>query len=210
MNEKINLKQIERKAYTSYHQDGIIDILIAVFILSFAALIITDMIWLGWMFFLPSILIYGALKKVITVPRIGFVKFSQHRTKIIITLAVILGVLGNVLGLITFIQVESGSMPVWLLFAIENYMLAIGISVAVLFSIIGFAFRVRRMYAYGLLTLLMFVSGHFIYYPLQYYLLLLGTLTLLSGSAMLIRFVRRYSLSANDTIGDGSNEEPQI
>ena len=79
MNGKINLKNIERKAYTSYHQDGILDILIAIFILSFVAWILTDMVWLGWIFYLIAASIYAAAKRAITVPRIGFVKFPQHR-----------------------------------------------------------------------------------------------------------------------------------
>lgn len=206
MNEKISLKQIERKAYTSYHQDGILDILTGVSILGFAAVVIADMIYLGWMFFFLAISIYASAKKVLTVPRIGFVKFPQQRTKVAIQALVILGVLSNVLGLITFIQVESGSTPLWLLFAIENYMLVIGVFGATLFCIVGYTLRAQRTYAYALLTLIIFVTGHFLYYPLQYYLILLGTLILLFGLALLIRFIRRYPLSTTGTIGDSGNE----
>lgn len=206
MNEKMSLKQIERKAYTSYHQDGILDVLIGISILGFAAMVIADMIYLGWMFFVVAISIYASAKKVLTVPRIGFVKFPQQRTKVAILALVILGVLSNVLGLITFIQVESGSTPLWLLFAIENYMLVIGVFGATLFCIAGYTLRAQRTYAYALLTLIIFVTGHFLYYPLQYYLILLGTLILLFGLALLIRFIRRYPLSTTGTIGDSGNE----
>jgi hypothetical protein len=206
MNERINLKEIERKAYTSYHQDGIIDILIALFILSSAVWIIADMIWLGWMFFIVATSIYAAAKKAITVPRIGFVKFPQQRSKTIIWGAVGLAVLLNVLGLITFMQVEGGSKPTWLLFAIEHYMIVIGVVVAALFCFVGYTFRTNRIYAYALLTLVIFIAGYFIYYPLHYYLILLGTLILLAGLVMLVRFVRRYPPSATGSMGDSGNE----
>jgi hypothetical protein len=50
MNDRINMKEIERKAYTAYHEDGLIDIVIGFFIMSFAMLIILDIPTLagGW------------------------------------------------------------------------------------------------------------------------------------------------------------------
>ncbi|MFQ6065488.1 MAG: hypothetical protein ACE5L6_08440, partial [Candidatus Bathyarchaeia archaeon] len=62
------------------------------------------------------------------------------------------------------------------------------------------------MYAYALLTVIMFVAGHFLYYPLYYYMALLGTVILLFGLALLIRFIRRYPLSATGSLGDSGNE----
>jgi uncharacterized membrane protein len=115
--------------------------------------------------------------------------------------------LSALLGVVAFMEVEGGGMPSWLLFAIENYMLVIGVLVAASFCAAGYTFRINRMYAYALLTLAMFVIGHFLYYPLHYYVILLGTLILFFGSVMLIRFVRRYPHSATDAMGDNSNEE---
>jgi len=208
MNEKINLKEIRRKAYTSYHQDGLIDILAACVILSIAAWTILDMVWLlGWMSFVIGASIYAAAKRALTIPRIGFVKFPQQRTKGMLTALVALGVLSSVLGLVAFMQVEGGTTPTWLLLAIEYYMPVIGVSVAALFSAAGYTFRTKRMYAYALLALVIFVPGHFLNFPLYYYLLLLGTLILLLGLAQLIRFIRKYPCSATDTTGDSSNEQ---
>ena len=207
MAEKINLKKIERKAYTSYHQDGLIDIFAGFFILSFSVWIILDMSWMGWMFFIVGTSIYAAAKRVFTIPRIGFVKFRQQRTQVAVGMFVGLLLLSSVLGLVTFMQVEGGSTPLWLLFAIEYYLPVIGVIVAALFCVGGYTFRTQRMYAYALLTLAMFVPGHFLYFPLHYYITLLGTLILLVGLVMLIRFVRRYPLSATGTMSGNGNEE---
>lgn len=207
MNENINLEEIRRKAYTSYHQDGLIDILAACSILSFAAWTILDMIWLGWMSIVISTSIYAAAKRALTIPRIGFVKFPQQRTRGMLTALVALGALSSVLGLIAFMQVEGGTTPTWLLLAIEYYMIVIGVSTAALFSAAGYTFRTNRMYAYALLTLIIFVPGHFLNFPFYYYLLLLGTLTLLLGLGQMTRFVRKYPRSITDTTGESGSEQ---
>jgi len=206
MAERINLKEIERKAYTSYHQDGLIDVFAGVFILSFGLWLFLDMAWMGWMFWVVSVSAYAAAKRVFTVPRIGFVKFASHRVKAMTSVAVMLFSLLALLGLVAFTQTAGGGTPIWLLFVIENHMLVIGVSVAASFSVVGYTFRITRMYAYALLTLIMFVTGHFLYYPLNYYVILLGSLILLFGLALLIHFIRRYPLSTTGSMGDSDNE----
>ena len=209
MEERIDLKAIERKVYTSYHQDGLVDVFAGFLILSFGlvAWIMPDMIWMGFMFFIVATSLYAAAKRVFTVPRIGFVKLAPQRVKRTMAMLVGAGVLSSILGMVTLMQVEGGGTPLWLLFAIENYMLVIGVSAAALFCVVGYTFRTKRMYAYALLALITFVTGHFLYFPLYYYLVLLGTLILLVGLTLLIRFVRRYPLSGADTLGDRGNED---
>ena len=207
MAEQINLKKIERKAYTSYHQDGLIDVFAGFLILSFGVWLILDMAWMGWILWFVAVSAYAAAKRVFTIPRIGFVKFAPHRVKVLVAIAVIVFSLSALLGVVAFMQVLGGGTPIWLLFAIENHMLVFGVSVATSFCVVGYTFRIRRLYAYALLTLIMFVAGHFLYFPLYYYVILLGTLILLFGLAMLIRFARRYPVSATDTMGGGGNDE---
>ncbi len=162
---------------------------------------------MGWIFWFVAVSAYAAAKRILTIPRIGFVKFSPHRAKAMQTIALIVFSLFALLGVVAFMQTEGGGTPLWLLIAIENYMLVIGVSVATSFCALGYTFRIKRMYAYALMTLIMFVTGHFLSYPLHYYLTLLGTLILLFGLAMLIRFIRRYPLSTTDTLGVSGNEE---
>jgi hypothetical protein len=206
MAEKINLKEIERKVYMSYHQDGLIDISIAIIVLAFGIMMFMDMGWMGGVFAIVGISVYVAAKKTLIVPRIGFVKFAAYRVKAMQAIAIGVLSLFMLLGVVAFMQFESVGTPSWLLFVIENHMLAIGVSVATSFCAAGYTFRIRRMYAYALLTLTMFVTGHFLYYPFHYYLILLGTLILLFGLSMLIRFIRRYPLSTTWPTGDSGNE----
>lgn len=192
MNKKINMKEIERKAYTSYHQDGILEIAISLVILLFAVVMIGEMAWLGGMAGVLAVSFYAGMKKLVTVPRIGYVKFPQQRAQKIIALTVVLGLVSMVAGIFAFIQTTSSGTPEWLLFLIDNYMLAIGAFVAALFLLGGYALKTNRIYAYALLSLVMFVGGHFLSFPLYYYLTALGITVLSVGLAMMIRFVKKY------------------
>jgi len=199
MNKKINLKEIERKAYTSYHQDGVIDITIAFVTLLFSVITLGDISLLGGISGILAISLYAGFKKLVTIPRIGYVKFPQQRTQRITALAVVLGTLSAVMGLVAFVQTASQGTPEWLLFLIDNYILSIGTAVAALFLLAGYAFKTKRIYAYALLTLVMFVAGHFIHFPLYYYLTALGSLILACGLVMMTRFVRKYP-KATETV----------
>ncbi|PVX23404.1 MAG: hypothetical protein CW691_10695 [Candidatus Bathyarchaeum sp.] len=199
MNSKINLKEIERKAYTSYHQDGILEITIAFVILMFAAVMLAEMPWLGGVAGALAVSLYAGIKKLVTVPRMGYVKFSQQRTKKITALILVLGLVSMVAGIFAFMQTTSSGTPEWLLFVIDNYMLTIGIAVSSLFLLGGYAFKINRIYAYALLTLTLFFGGHFISFPVYYYLTVLGSIVLTVGLVMMIRFVHKYP-KATETV----------
>jgi len=202
MNQKINLKEIERKAYTSYHQDGVIDITIAFVILLFSVIMLGDIYLLGSIGGISGILaisLYAGFKKFVTVPRIGYVKFPQQRAQRMTAVAVALVTLSALMGLVAFLQTMSQGTPDWLMLLIDNYMLTIGTSVAALFLLGGYAFKTTRIYASALLTFVMFVAGPFIYFPLYYYLTALGTLILVCGLFLMIRFVRKYP-KATETV----------
>jgi hypothetical protein len=195
MNQKINLKEIERKAYTSYHQDGVIDIALATVVLIFSIIMLGDISLLGGLGGISGILavsIYAGLKKLVTIPRIGYVKFPQQRAQRITMLVLVLGTLSAFMGVVAFLQTAHHGTPEWLMVLIDNYMLTIGISMASLFLLGGYAFKTKRIYAYALLTLTMFVPGHFIDFPLYYYLAALGVTMLACGLALMIRFIHKF------------------
>jgi hypothetical protein len=199
MNQKINLKEIERKAYTSYHQDGIIDVTIAITVLMFAAVVISDMPWMGGIVGVLVTSIYAGMKKVITIPRIGYVKFPQQRTQRLMILTVTLGLVAMIAGVFTFMQTLSSGVPDWLMFLIDNYMITIGVAVSALFLLGAYSFKTKRIYGYSLLTLVMFLAGHFFSFPLYYYLTALGSIILITGLALMIRFVNKYPKSPETT-----------
>jgi len=192
MNQKINLKDIAKKAYTSYHQDGILDITISIVIIAFGIMIILDLPWLGGTFGIVAMSFYAAAKKVLTVPRIGYVKLPTQRAQRINVALLGLGVLSLLFAGLAFIQTTGEGTPAWLQLLIDNYMITIGLIISWLFVLAGYTFRTKRMYIYALASITLFGVGHFIYFPLQYYLTLLGILVMVIGLAMMIRFVRKY------------------
>ena len=195
MNQKINMKKIERKAYTTYHQDGVIDIAVAVVVILFGIIMLGDMPWLGGIGGVAGILavsLYAGFKKVVTVPRLGYVKFPQQRAQRMTTIAVALGTLSALMGLVAFLQTTSQGTPDWLMLLIDNYMLTIGTAMAGLFLLGGYAFKTNRIYAYALLTFVMFTIGYFLSFPLYYYLFALGSIILGIGIVLMVRFVQKY------------------
>jgi hypothetical protein len=60
----------------------------------------------------------------------------------------------------------------------------------------------KRLYAYGLLALVLFVSGHFIGIFFGYILITLGIAVMACCFALLISFVRKYPLQGEKAIVD--------
>jgi hypothetical protein len=154
MNEKINLKEIEKRSYRSYFLTGIYDVAFGVLILSFAiAPVLRDVIGRLYIPFviIPASLIILLGQKYLIVPRLGIVKFGEKRKtakkKMMIitvlsttTLTTLLaltvaGIFPGVIG-----ETLSGVM----------FMLIIGIIVIILMSVIAYIMDFKNMLYYGL------------------------------------------------------------
>jgi hypothetical protein len=209
MTEKINLKKIERKAYTSYHQDGLIDIFLGFFILTFGIMMFSDMPWLAAIFSFTSISLYAAAKKIFTVPRIGYVKFVPSKIKRMWTMAIIALSVLALLGAFAFMETSiENSMPSWVILLAEYFPLVVGAIGAVVFSLVAYGFRIYRLYVYGILTITLFAVPHFlISFPFPYSVVLLGILILFSGAVLMFRFIRKYPLPATRSTGDMLNDK---
>ena len=179
MAENIDLKKIEKKAWMSYFEDGFWDIFFGITFITSAVRSLTDNVWftLGM---LVAVLINIAGKRLITIPRMGRVKFGPRRQKkqlkigvmILISLLVIF-VLGTFMANITF-----PVMAVWL---------------AVFFGLLAYLMDFSRLFAYGLV----FATSEVIwsiygetYGPIAN--LIFGVIILLVGLSVLTRFLKKY------------------
>jgi hypothetical protein len=202
--EKINLKELERKAYLSYHQDGILDMFIGFSILLFGMWLLADMAYLAGAFVAIFTPIYAQVKKQITVPRLGYVKFASSRTaksKRTTLLLVVAGVLALIPGALLFITTQSGILaPIQLL--IEYGMIGIGVAGMALLSAVAYISEIRRLYAYSALFFAIFTGGYFLSIPFVYYIMMLGTVIMVAGLYLLIRFLRTYPLPTGETPDD--------
>jgi hypothetical protein len=212
MNES-SLREIERRTYMSYHQDGLIDIFVGVFILSFGLgiLLMTVTEFSTW-FVIPAIFpaimvpIWVSAKKQITMPRIGYVKFRSKGANRL--MAVLLGLM--VAGLGTFMVFSFSSSQAWALtlrnLVISNGMIIIGIGATIISSLFAYTMGLKRLYAYGLLALALFLAGHFINIPFEYFLPAIGLVIIINGFVLLTQFVRKYPLPQ----GEGTNVEKSL
>jgi hypothetical protein len=201
---KINLKELERRAYLSYHQDGILDMFIGFNILLFGMWMLADMAYLAGAFVAIFTPIYAQVKKQITVPRLGYVKFAPSRmakSKRTVLLLVIAGVLAFIPGVLLFITTQRGILaPIQLL--IEYGMIVIGVAGMVLLATVAYISEIRRLYAYSALFFAMFAGGYFLTIPFVYYIMMLGAVIMLAGLYLLIRFLRTYPLPTGEAPDD--------
>lgn len=223
MLQNIDLKHIEKKVYTSFHQDGLIDLflgfimLIAILSSTLDASGIPDSVRI--IIYIPLMAILGPAlymlgKKYITLPRLGYVKLGSKQkqkrkivifsliTAVLITLIILTMILGNKansLGFVFGIKVEFWSSTVVTL-------IIIGI-----FSIIAFVFMTPRFYLMGLIfgmsePLYMFLTHNtqikhvgVIAYGLP------AVLLLILGTVVLKRFVKKCPLPKTDDIDHKMN-----
>ncbi|MDH5795144.1 MAG: hypothetical protein OEZ24_03455 [Candidatus Bathyarchaeota archaeon] len=197
MGEKISLKEIERRAYLSYHQDGLVDVSIGLAILVFGAYILYDpgMVVIGAGSLFVFFLLYAGAKKAITIPRLGYVKFaSERKNKIRIILLAL--ALANVASLFA-----SAYRPL-AVFLVENYMIVVGVIGAAIFSLVAYLSDIKRFYAYAAMTLVLFPSGYVFHTLFQHNFILMGVLMLFSGVGLLYRFLRKYPKQAGEILDD--------
>jgi hypothetical protein len=201
MTKETSLREIEKKTYMSYHQDGLLDIFIGAYVLLFGiGIIVNNTLSLDMGFIIPAIFpvvmvpIWIQSKKKITMPRIGFVKLRRTASNRLT--AVLLGLM--VAGMATFLVFSIGLSQSWVTslreFLTSYYMILIGISALAFTSLFAGTMGLKRLYGYGILTLVLFVAGHFIASPLEYLTITIGIAVLANGIILLMQFIKKYPL----------------
>jgi hypothetical protein len=206
MTTNMNLKQIERKAWTSFFQDGLWDIFMGLVLLAVGIPGVLSNIFsselhqdaaaavLMVLAFLP----HWAGKRFITVPRMGHVKFSRARKSRQTKVAVIYAI-SAVVGVIVFLMVMLGlssTPPAWVQRLGVQGFLALGIGGWMLF-ILGLAsyfMDFTRGYVIAALYAFAFSGTVLLHNPIMF--LMAGTIAVLMGVVVLIRFLRKYPVAA--------------
>jgi len=204
------LREIEKKTCMSYHQDGLLDIFVGVYILLFGIGICARATDFSTWFVIPAIFpaimvpIWISAKKRITMPRIGYVKFGVRGANKM--MAIFLGLIVAGLGAFTVFGLGAFMGEGWALtlrdFFISNSMIIIGIAAATISSLFAYTMGLKRLYGYGLLTLVLFFTGYFIVIPFEYFLVTIGLVIIISGFVLLMRFIRKYPLPQGDKINE--------
>lgn len=182
------------KAYLSYHQDGLVDIVLGAILLFFGLGMATSGILIPFVW-LPAIL-YFPLKNHITVPRLNRIDFNstgQSRTRTIISLS-LLGV-GALLAVgvpvILLTQQPGTPLVVW----IRSYpSLFFGAEGLLVFITLGLMTRIIHFYFYAGISFMLVLAGQILGLPGFALVTLLGAMIFLIGISLAVRFMREYPL----------------
>ena len=198
MAEDRRFKQLERRTYLRFHQDGLIDLIIGLCIMGFGLNMLTESAGFSVLAWMPIILL-PALKNWITVPRLGFAQFDSKRigTMRLMGGLLVLGLVVLVAGIFVFLGVREGS-PEFVSWLRTYHMLLLAGIAGTVMILSGWMSGIKRLYAYALLTLLVVAGGEQIGGEPPILVLVLGALILASGLVLLARFLQRYPLPADE------------
>ena len=199
MTQEVDLTQIERKAYGSYFHDGLWDIFLGLLMLSMGLFLLVGQFLWYVIILAVAVLLPVVGRRLITVPRLGHVRYGPARkvkmwkTVVILSLSVLLGI---AFFLLRWLGV---ALPVWAMATV------IGVWFVTVFSFVAYYMDLRRFYLYGALF-----SGSFVLIVLPVYpagvvaFFVSGSLACVTGAVMLVRFLRRYPRP-----GDGGPDDVQ-
>jgi len=196
MPENVNLKEIEKKAYLSYHEDGVLDLTIgSVFsLICFTWILFGLFNILSW----PSLIlmaifypVYISFKQNITVPRFGYFKFGKERKKRNV----------NTFEYFIFysicVQVVTGPLLLLLGYlGLKIFMITyLFILIAATFALIAYWQQLYRFYFYAIVTLILGFLGPILQIPPQFnigFFTLVFLIPFCFGSYMLKSFTQKY------------------
>ncbi len=191
MNAPLNLKELERKAFRSFYQDGIWDIFFGLIMLAMYISSLFNESGNGGLktlsLILPEIfavmfLIFG--KKYITAPRLGNVEFGKTRKRNLVYIFGI-NVFSLILGLGLFFAFDRLSPD-----ASKSELLVplgLGFWIAFMTSLMAFFLDFDRLYIYGLIYGAAFTAVLLLDLPILF--LIASLLILLPGLAIFTRFL---------------------
>jgi hypothetical protein len=199
MSYNIDLKELQRKAMSSFHEDGIIDIIIGILALIWGFSAFTDdqslsVIWIAVV--IPS---YWWLKREYTIPRIGMVRFQPRGEggfpRILVTALVGAGV---AIGLAIWWASAEASKPFYYYLIADYWGPIAGVVLAISGSLYAYTASLPRFYTYSALALILIGTVQYSGLPFGVHLLALGAIFLGYGCYLLYKFMRKYPVQAVD------------
>lgn len=199
MNTK-EINTLKQKAYTAYHQDGILDLVFAVVLLGFGTFMLTEnAVFLALGAFIAAL--YIPLKQQITVPRFGFVRFESEK-KSLTKAWILLGVGFLVLLLVFFARYFIGDTPSspdlqrlsqrYHMVPLAGFLFGIPALVAFLY------FKLPRFLLYAILTVALTALGGWMNIQTYIPILSLGGFVLVISFILMFNFSKRYPINKGE------------
>jgi protein-S-isoprenylcysteine O-methyltransferase Ste14 len=194
----LNLKELEQKAFTSYHNDGLIDIAIGIGMAGFGILITSDFAAIGGILGVMMFSVWAAAKKYITVPRLGYADFGTSRKRSMakaFTLTMVLGI--AVFVLFSVFNVMPSNIADLLR---RYYMAFFGLVWAGLLLFFAYVANLNRLALYAAATAIAFTTGSFLQLEPPVYIVPLGLLVAFNGLVVLMRFIRENPIADEEQL----------
>lgn len=164
MSSNKTLKDADRKLFTTYFNDGLVDIFLATFVLMFAVgpfLSVPLGDFWGVAVFLPFwglvYLVLRYLRRRYVTPRLGSVNWGDMRKRKLRTgsmIMLVLNVIFLVFGMVAFVlPIQSGYVS----------SIRFGVMILILFSTAGYFFDFTMLYLYGTLIAVAMPVGEWLY-----------------------------------------------
>ncbi len=197
MNENIDLKKLERKAFVSYHQDGLLDLFLGALLAAWGLTMETTLKGMAGVWFVVLFPIFLLARRRITYPRLGYAQFTKDRRnrRKLTALFTVTALLGLMVAFLWSSQSFPG-LRNWL----HRYIVIFfgGLIAAVLLFKAGIS-GVRRLYFYAAVILAAFASAQWSSIRFQYSFIVSGAVIFVSGVVVLARFLRRYPVRQEET-----------
>jgi len=185
--EDLDLGRIERRAWRSYHEDGLMDVAFGLLlVVAFAGSVADRFRWVAYVLLLLVGPALALSKRLVTAPRMGAVEFGPTRKARKRSVVLFIGAL---VAATMLVPVMLGGYD-WLRAHPVIVPVGLGFLVLLAFSGIAYWLDLPRMYVVGLLFGGAFTLTELLDTPVL--LLLAGATVALSGAVRLTRFLRRY------------------
>ncbi len=195
MRKDDELQTIQRKVYMTFFEDGVWDIFLGLFILGWGLSILTDGSYLPGVVFVCLYFTVWGIKKWLTYPRIGYVRFSSTSRRVIKTRFVVLLTVVLLLGLLVGVLFGIGTRPQWL---VDYFPLIFNGMLAAIVCFVAYWARVNRFHLHAGLIFLGGVLHKWPGIPWEFGFIGAGGIITLIGLGFLIRFLRKYPKVAQE------------
>jgi hypothetical protein len=199
MSGNIDLKELQRKAMSSFHEDGIIDIMIGLLGLIWGFLAFTDDSSFSILWVVVVIPSYWWMKREYTLPRIGMVRFSG-RGGGGLPKALLTGMVGAAVaaGFALWWAAAQASKSFYYYLFTNYWGLVMGVCVAVAGAVYARVAYLPSFYVYSAVALVLLGSAQYSGLPFGLHLIVLGAVVLGYGGYLLHRFILKYPVQAVD------------
>lgn len=184
-----DLKDIQRKVYMSFFEDGVWDIFLGLFVLGWGLSILTEGTYLPGVLFVALYFTVWGIKKWLTYPRIGYVRFSATSRRRITTRFIILLTAVLLLGLMTGVLWGIGTRPQWL---VDYFPLLFNGMLAAVVCFAAYWARINRFFLHAALVFLGAVFHLWLDIQWEFGFIGAGSIIILIGLRFLVSFLRKY------------------